>query len=210
MIRHLMILALLCVVGCSSEKPVTAPKLDPAAAAELAMQEYDSDSDGKISKAEAKKTAMDPKKGWDSDGDGAISADEVQARLERYEALKAGIQTLTCTVRFRGDFLPDAAILFDPEPFLGETAVMAEGTTDGYGQAEITAPSISEQDPTLQGIRCGLMFTLATIMIMVPTTKMPQIITTIAITTVSLTRTTLDRKKSTIQIAQRTIVTRSL
>jgi hypothetical protein len=147
---------LLCVVGCSSEKPVTAPKLDPAAAAELAMQEYDSDSDGKISKAEAKKTAMDPKKGWDSDGDGAISADEVQARLERYEALKAGIQTLTCTVRFRGDFLPDAEILFDPEPFLGETAVMAEGTTDGYGQAEITAPSISEQDPTLQGIRCGL------------------------------------------------------
>lgn len=153
--RYWLIFASLVVAGCG-EAPIKAPKIDAATSAQLAIEQYDEDQDGKISKAEAKKSALDPKKGWDSDGDGSISADEIQARLERYEALKAGIQTINCTVRYRGDFLPDAEVLFDPEEFLGGSVSSGEGTTDGYGQAEITSPAIAAEDPTLRGIRCGL------------------------------------------------------
>ena len=148
---------LLLVACCGCEPPaVTAPPFEPVKAAELAMQEYDTNGDGKIDKTEAKKTVMDPKKGWDNDGDGSITAEEIQARLERYEQLKAGIQTIACTVKWRGDYLPNAEVLFEPEAFLGESIVPAEGTTDGYGQAEIIAPSIAAEDPTLQGMREGL------------------------------------------------------
>ena len=142
-------------VGCS-QAPVKAPPIDPATSAKLAIQEYDADSDGKISAKEAKKSALDPRAGWDSDGDGAITAPEIQTRLARYEALRAGIQMLSCTVRYRGDYLPDANVVFEPEAFLGDSAVMAEGTTDGYGQTEIVAPSIAAEDPTLRGVRAGL------------------------------------------------------
>ena len=151
----LLLLFLLTCLGCS-EGTISAPPIDAETSAELALQEYDTDSDGKISKAESKKTALDPKKGWDSDGDGAISAEEIQQRLERYEQLKAGLQTLTCTVRYRGDFLPDAEVLFEPEAFLGEAASSAEGKTNSYGQAEIVSAAIAAEDPTLRGIRCGL------------------------------------------------------
>lgn len=153
--RAWYLVLLLVVAGCG-EAPVTAPKIDAATSAELALEEYDADSNGKISKSEAKKSALDPKKGWDSDGDGSISAEEIQSRLERYEALKAGIQTINCTVKYRGDYLPNADVLFDPETFLGNSASPAEGTTDGYGQAEITSPAIAAEDPTLRGMRCGL------------------------------------------------------
>lgn len=148
----------LTVVVCSScgEKKVVAPTLDPVAAAAAAIAEYDKDGDGKIDATEAKISALDPKRGWDADGDGAIDADEIQARLERYQALRAGIQTISCTVKARGDYLPNAHVVFEPEAFLGEAVEMGEGTTDGYGQAIIESPAIAAKDPTLRGIRSGL------------------------------------------------------
>lgn len=154
-IRMFLIAASGILFGCS-KAPVKAPSIDPVAAAELAIQEYDTDADGKISGSEAKSSALDAEAGWDSDGDGAISAAEIQSRLERYEQLKPGLQTISCTVRYRDDYLHNAHVVFEPEAFLGAAVVMAEGTTDGYGQTEIVAPSILKEDPTLRGMRAGL------------------------------------------------------
>lgn len=157
MSRLLFVFLVTCclVVGCG-EKAVVAPAIDPAGAAEAAIQEYDADGDGKISASEAKKTALDPKRGWDADGDGSISAEEIQARLERYESLKPGIQTLSCTVKLRGQFLENAHVVFEPESFQGAAVEQGEGTTDDYGLAEISSPAIMAEDPTMRGIRAGL------------------------------------------------------
>ena len=143
------------VIGCT-KAPVKAPSIDPANSAVLAIAEYDANDDGMIDKTEAKKSALDPKKGWDSDGDGAISAEEIQTRLEKYESMRPGLQSLACTVMFRGKELPDATVTFEPESFLGEAVTMGEGTTDSYGSTEIISPDIAKEDPTLRGVRCGL------------------------------------------------------
>ena len=132
------------VAGCSlSSGPVVAPSLDPAAMAAEAIREYDADSDGKISSAEAKKSALDPKMGWDKDGDGSITEDELRERLERYEALKPGIQAMTCTVIWRNRPLENAKVVFEPEAFLGEAVEAASGTTDESGVAEMVAEEVA-------------------------------------------------------------------
>lgn len=133
-----------------------APTVDPVAAAAAAIAEYDTDSDGSISKDEAKASAMDPKAGWDADEDGAISESEIVERLEMYEAMKPGIQSLTCTVVFRGRPLRDADVVFEPEAFLGGAIEVATGTTDGNGIAELVIEEVLKEDPMLRGIRAAL------------------------------------------------------
>lgn len=149
----LLVLASGC--GLSSSK-VVAPPVDPAEAASRAMEEYDTNSDGKIDKTEAKQTVLDAKAGWDADGDGSISEDEIRERLERYEALKPGIQSMTCTVLWRNRPLENAEVVFEPEAFLGESVEMANGTTDENGIAELVAEEVAKEDPTLRGIRAAL------------------------------------------------------
>lgn len=143
--------------GCmGGGSPIDAPKLDPAAVAAAAISQYDTDSDGSISKAEAKTSALDPKAGWDSDGDGKISESEISERFTRYEKLAPGIQAMTCTVVYRGRPLPSAEVVFEPEAFLGESVEVGTGTTDLEGMAEMVAEDIVKEDPTLRGIRASL------------------------------------------------------
>lgn len=143
--------------GCGlSGSKVVAPPVDPAEAASRAMEEYDTNSDGKIDKTEAKQTVLDAKAGWDTDGDGGISEDEIRQRLERYEALKPGIQSMTCTVFWRNRPLENAEVVFEPEAFLGESVEMANGTTDENGIAELVAEEVAKEDPSLRGIRAAL------------------------------------------------------
>lgn len=135
---------------------ITAPKLDPAAAAAAAVQEYDSDSDGFIDKTEAKASVLDPAAGWDADGDKKISEDEIRERLDRYEKLSPGIQSMTCTVRYRGRPLADADVVFEPEAFLGGAVEVGTGTTDIEGVAEMVAQEVVKNNPTHRGIRASL------------------------------------------------------
>ena len=90
--KRYMLLSSFLVFGCadSSQKLLETQPLDPAEAAAAAISEYDTDNDGAISVSEAKSSALDPKAGWDADGDKKISAEEIQARLERYEKVKPG------------------------------------------------------------------------------------------------------------------------
>ena len=148
---------LLFAAGCTGGgDPIAPPKVDPATAAAAALSEYDTDSDGKISKSEAKLSALDPAAGWDSDGDGGISETEITERLTRYEALAPGIQSMTCTVVYRNRPLEGAEVIFEPESFLGGSVETGSGTTDLEGTAEMVAQDIIKDDPTLRGIRASL------------------------------------------------------
>lgn len=144
----------ICFVGCTGEPKLTNPKIDPAAAASEAMKSYDTDGDGKISKEEAKKCALDPNNGWDSDQDGSISESEIANRLTTYDAMKPGVQlNIMCTVLHNRRPLVGAEVLYDPEPFLGGTVPPATGITNEEGIAEMAAEIA---DPTLKGLYTGL------------------------------------------------------
>lgn len=159
MVKNCFYLAslVLLVVGCSSGgSAVVAPKIDPVEAAAAAIAEYDANSDGSISSDEAKVSALDPKFGWDADGDGDISEQEIVDRLTMYEALKPGINMMTCSVLYRGRPIQGATVTFEPEGFLGDAIEVATGTTDIDGTAEMVAEEILAKDPTLRGIRAGL------------------------------------------------------
>ncbi len=153
----LIAFSVILLAGCPNDGgPITAPKLDPAAAATSAIAEYDSDSDGMISKSEAKKSSLDPAAGWDADGDGKISETEISERLARYEALSPGIQSMTCKVFYRGRPLEGASVTFEPEAFLGGAVEVGTGTTDLEGVAEMVAEEVVKNNPTHRGIRASL------------------------------------------------------
>ena len=150
-----MLISCFFLVGCNSQKTLKNPKVDPLAAAAMAMKAYDSDSDGKISAAEAKRTALDPKNGWDSNGDGGIDETEIVNRLTTYDAMKPGLQmNITCTVIYNRKPLVGAEVVYEPEPFLGGSVPVATGTTDEDGIATMVAKEIA--DPSLQGMYTGL------------------------------------------------------
>ena len=139
--------------GCSQQS-LTSPTIDPAKAAAAAMKQYDADSDGSISAAEAKKSSLDPKKGWDADGNGSIEKSEIADRLTTYDAMKPGLQmNITCKVLHKRKPLEGAEVVYEPEAFLGGSVPTANGTTDADGNATMIAKDIA--DPTLQGMHTG-------------------------------------------------------
>lgn len=151
----LVILFSICLVGCFGEKAITHPKVNPAAAAEQAISLYDSDGDGKISKEEAKKTALDPEKGWDANGDGSIDQAEIENRLTTYEAMKPGLQmNISCRVLHKRKPLEGAEVVYEPEAFLGGSTPKASGTSNAEGVVGLVSEELS--DATLQGVYTGL------------------------------------------------------
>ncbi len=143
------------IVGCDSDPTLTSPKFNPEEAAAKAIEAYDSDSDGQISKAESRKCALDPKAGWDANNDGNIDETEIADRLTTYEAMKPGLRTnASCTVLFKNRPLVGAEVVYEPEEFMGGAVCSASGTTDEEGIASIIADEL--EDPTIPGIHTGL------------------------------------------------------
>jgi len=125
----LFLSVLIFVLGCGRAKP-TAPKLDPPSMAAKAVELYDSNGNGKIDGGELDKTPAlkFALKEMDEDKDKALSANEIQKRLEAWQA--SGI-TLTAPLfqcKIGGKMVKEGTMKLTPEPFLGETFPAAEGT----------------------------------------------------------------------------------
>ena len=129
-------------LGCMGPSRVHAPKIDASGAGTAAIEQYDTNKDGKIAGEElnacpALRSAL---KRIDTDGDQAISAEEITARIEKWQASKLGLTSARCSVTFRGQPLPNAKVTLEPEAFLGEAIVAGEGTTGQSGSASIKQP----------------------------------------------------------------------
>ena len=114
---------------------------------------YDTNKDGVIAgeeleKAGSIKSAM---ANIDANGDGKVSAEEITNRVQAWKDSKIGRMSLSCTVKYRGQPLPDATVTFEPEPFLGDEVKAATGTTDKFGMAVLTIPEVRPP-----GVACGL------------------------------------------------------
>ncbi|WP_145247676.1 EF-hand domain-containing protein [Aeoliella mucimassa] len=138
----LLLLSIACMTGCSDgASQITMPGFDPQAAAARAIEAYDQDKNGSISKAEmaASPALQGASKEIDQDGDGALSLAEIESRVEQYVASNTGLQSLSCRATVRGRPLAGAKVKFVPVEFLNEAIGPAEATLRANGSGAVMA-----------------------------------------------------------------------
>lgn len=161
LLAYLLLVSLTSLFGCA-KRPTAIPvlKLDPAEASREAMQLYDTDTSGAISKAEA---AGCPGflRSWqaiDKDGDGNLSQDELQQRFASWVDSPTRVVPLVCRVKLDGRPLAGAEIRFVPEPFM--TAAVKEGTgvtsDKGTTMPNLQLDDAAEDLKNLSGVRLGM------------------------------------------------------
>lgn len=128
---------LLAVSGCADSRRIEAPALDPEAAVDRCLADYDKNHDGFLDARElescpALKAAL---KRLDRDRDGRLSRDEILARLREYRDSNVGLYVTTVRVELDGKPLGDARVELEPELFFGGAIKSAQGTTDAGGRA---------------------------------------------------------------------------
>lgn len=138
---------------------VTQPGINASRAGSQAVETYDKNSDGVISgdeleHAPALKAAM---KRLDTNGDKGVSADEITARIKKWQEMRTGLMGFGFTVTLDGRPLEGATVTFEPEPFLGDEIKLAVATTDTFGTGGPSIPKELRADPSMPpGIQIGL------------------------------------------------------
>ena len=136
--------------GCSgTPSRVHAPSIDADAAGKAAMEQYDTNKDGKVAGDELRAApSLQAALGkLDMDGDRAVSAEEVTARIQAWQKSKTGLMPVTCTVIFQGRPLGGATVVFEPEAFLGGNVKACQGTTNQQGRASMKIPDSEDNYP---------------------------------------------------------------
>ena len=137
--------------GCGTKGPGR-PGFDPEASAQQALATYDANSDQSIDEEEVKKSPglTAAFKSIDTDSDGKLTAEEISTRVNYYKSAPSIVISGSTRVTYKGRPLPDARVVFEPEPFLGSDFVSCEGTTDFNGIA-----SVQGADPNYPGLYLG-------------------------------------------------------
>ncbi len=148
--------------GCwrSQPKNLEPAQLDPIAAAQSAMAEYDSDHDGKIRGSELSscpglKAAT---RKIDLDRDGVLSEDEIVARLQYFVDSQAALRNFPMLVTVNRQPVEGLSVTLQPETFLSPAIEPAVGTTNHLG---MVYPMIEFDDPEIvkqgmAGVRPGM------------------------------------------------------
>ena len=162
--RHvaLIVIALTAAtVGCRYRLPaLKPPKFDPEATAVAALEQYDTDSDGRISGGELKAApsisfALDR---IDSDGDDEVTTVELARMIqEKWIDAGGGVIRVKAVVTLNRRELDGATITFEPEDFLGNVIHAATGVTDANGFAAMSmAPEHMPHKNVRSGVAPGL------------------------------------------------------
>ena len=130
------------VAGCRYQLPaLKPPKFDKEAASAAAMEQYDSNADGKIDKTELKSApgisfSLDR---IDTNENGEVTADEISDMIqEKWIDSGGGIMRVAVEVTLRNKPLSGATVTFEPEAFLGDVIHPATGETDETGYAAMS------------------------------------------------------------------------
>ncbi|MCA9188039.1 MAG: hypothetical protein R3E01_09095 [Pirellulaceae bacterium] len=131
-------LATLC--GCGGSYEVI--KFEPAQAAEVALQTYDKNGDGKLdSKEVVESPALQSSLAkLDTNRDKAIDAGEIQARFEAYKS-QSELVGSTVTVTQKRQPLMAATVKIESEPFMGTDLPVQEGTSASDGSVSLSSSS---------------------------------------------------------------------
>lgn len=135
-----------CVCGCGQVRDQVAamPSVDPTAAAEQAIEQYDHNHNGSLDEIEL---AGSPgifavRDRYDADGNREISEAEIASRLTAIYAGGTPWVSADCLVLQGGRPLAGAAVHLVPEPFLQDAIQPAIGTTDARGH---TTPAAADE-----------------------------------------------------------------
>jgi hypothetical protein len=147
----MLIPALIFSWGCSKVPKSYAPQLDPAAAGQAALEQYDSNHDGKISGPELDQAASlkSNLEKIDSNGDHALTAEEISRRIRCWQKTKMlwSRTPIRCLVFHNKELLPDAEVKLVPEKFLGDKMKTAQGKTGFNGVAILNTVAADPGDP---------------------------------------------------------------
>lgn len=129
------------LTGCGGFAP---PSVDPVAASNTAMTEFDKNGDGQLDRDElaASPALLDALVEYDLNGDKQISGEELEDRLTKMYSREISLTAADVKVTLNGKPLQGATVRFVPEPFLGEnTTLPAEGVTGETGMADMSVPA---------------------------------------------------------------------
>ena len=164
--RIVAVVSLALSAGCSREppppvkppepppyrSPACAWRIDPVAAAQKAIEMYDTNHDGKISGEELDqcpplKDAIDR---IDRTGVKEVTAENLAVRIRVWQAspLANTLIWMGCTVTRNGKPLEGAIVKFVPEKFLGDFLQTAAGLapSDAKGRVSVTIPIPADED----------------------------------------------------------------
>ena len=130
----LMLAAL--AVGCSrGPSRVAAPDWDPSDLAERILTELDKNADSQISQEElqAAPGLAAGARLIDADKNSQLSREEIETRLTEYAERRIGARTHSFQISYKGRPVPDADVVFMPEPILEGLIEPARGKTDSEG-----------------------------------------------------------------------------
>ena len=130
----LMLSLISLMLGCGPSAPVV-PKINAAASASAAMDEYDTNKDGFIDQAELKSapSLKDAEKVIDSNSDGKLSRDEIEQRLNKYSTQGMALMSFSCSVTMNGAKKAGIEVEMVPEKFMLGSIKMGKGKTDANG-----------------------------------------------------------------------------
>jgi hypothetical protein len=128
-------LAALLVPACATR--IEPPPFDPQAAGARALADYDRNKDGFLDARELERCPGLKSRlaRLDTDRDGRLSQEEIEKLLEGYQGSGIGLMEVVCRVTLGGKPLAGAEVALEPEPFMGDGARPALGTTDERGRA---------------------------------------------------------------------------
>ncbi len=144
--------ALLICAGCffGGPRPIKPPSINAAAAGKAAIDEFDTNHDGKISGDElAKCRSLDA---LAARNHGEVTADQITQLIHGWQVQKVGRCPFRCIVHHNGKPLVGATVKLVPEKFLGSNYPSGSGTSQGGGSV---APSVPVRAGEPEGMPYG-------------------------------------------------------
>lgn len=158
--RLLGLFLFIALAGCSRSAAVfEAPEVDPVAAAEQAIELYDSNGDLSLGKEELAKCpgVLARMQLYDLDGNGSVSKEEFTSHLQDFYKRGTGGTMLTAQIFYKGIPLSGATVILEPEPYLGGEVQTAQAVTSGAGLANLGIPPefVPEHLRRMKTVHCG-------------------------------------------------------
>jgi len=145
-------------LGCSGGSQITTPTFDAQAAAAAAMELYDADHDGQLSKKELAKApglrASIPEA--DANSDGSLSADEIVKRIETLAEIRLALLPFECQISMNNRPLVGATLKLIPEKFLEGMGRAAAGVSDESGRVSPVVDNPVAKREGVTGVNPGI------------------------------------------------------
>ncbi len=120
---------------------VVPPSVDPDAAGQRAVADYDANGDGLLDAKELEKSPALRRalKSVDKNNDQRLSASEIAERIRLFQGTRIGLMTVRGQATLDGAPLAGATVRLVPEKFLGPSFKPSAGLTDAHGYADFRA-----------------------------------------------------------------------